>query len=625
MMAITFETETQRCCDIVMKGGVTSGVVYPLAICKLAQIYTIKSIGGTSVGAIAASLTAAAEYRRRKGVNGPGKGYEILSTLPAFFETDGNLRALFAADRPSAPLLAVALNFVGSAGIWTKAVGAIRSLLLAYWLVTITTIAALVGIAYILVTPKDASSNIHFAACAILLLLLGFPIVLGITYILHLLHCLNKYDFGWCHGHDAKRNEAFNVLAETCSVTLLNRYQTPPLTDWLEQLISQVAGRGRKDPPLTFRDLWESKNPSWLPNDGNGIDFRVITTCLTLGLPFELPFSENAPKIYFTKHEMSKFFGTVIVDHLINNSGGVIDGHKGLYAFPPPGDIPLVVAVRLSMSFPILFSAIPLWTFDRGRKQRLWFSDGGLSSNFPIHLFDSPLPRWPTFALDLLGGESHKGLPKTHYDAHAVFLESDVSGAVNLYNMERGGSRRNVMAYLLAIIDSMRTWQDTLLGTLPGNRGRTVGIRLGESEGGLNLNMNRKLITTLINLGDNAGDKLIEDFASSDDPNAWKTHRWTRYLATFGAASRWLKSLSRSYQPLHSSVVQASYEDVITGCWPLVESGGQAHDATACDALAATESVVNVKLSWSRDGRHDPKFEDIDVFPPADFRMRPGL
>ena len=26
----------RRLCDIVMKGGITSGVVYPLAICKLA-------------------------------------------------------------------------------------------------------------------------------------------------------------------------------------------------------------------------------------------------------------------------------------------------------------------------------------------------------------------------------------------------------------------------------------------------------------------------------------------------------------------------------------------------------------------------------------------------------------
>jgi len=33
--------------------------------------------------------------------------------------------------------------------------------------------------------------------------------------------------------------------------------------------------------------------------------------------------------------------------------------------------------------------------------EHCWFSDGGISSNFPVTLFDSPLPRWPTFAINL--------------------------------------------------------------------------------------------------------------------------------------------------------------------------------------------------------------------------------
>ena len=50
-----------------MQGGVTSGVVYPGLVCKLAEYYDFQSIGGTSAGAIAAALTAAAEYSRRAG------------------------------------------------------------------------------------------------------------------------------------------------------------------------------------------------------------------------------------------------------------------------------------------------------------------------------------------------------------------------------------------------------------------------------------------------------------------------------------------------------------------------------------------------------------------------------
>ena len=56
-----------RKCDIVMKGGITSGIVYPRAVTRLARDYRFQSIGGTSAGAIAAAVTAAAEYSRSRG------------------------------------------------------------------------------------------------------------------------------------------------------------------------------------------------------------------------------------------------------------------------------------------------------------------------------------------------------------------------------------------------------------------------------------------------------------------------------------------------------------------------------------------------------------------------------
>jgi predicted acylesterase/phospholipase RssA len=48
-------------CDLVMKGGITSGIVYPTLALTLARKYRFASIGGTSAGAIAAALCAAAE------------------------------------------------------------------------------------------------------------------------------------------------------------------------------------------------------------------------------------------------------------------------------------------------------------------------------------------------------------------------------------------------------------------------------------------------------------------------------------------------------------------------------------------------------------------------------------
>jgi predicted acylesterase/phospholipase RssA len=47
-------------CDLVMKGGVTSGVMYPLAVSELATTYRFRNIGGTSAGAISAGVISAA-------------------------------------------------------------------------------------------------------------------------------------------------------------------------------------------------------------------------------------------------------------------------------------------------------------------------------------------------------------------------------------------------------------------------------------------------------------------------------------------------------------------------------------------------------------------------------------
>src|SRR5213595_2982651 len=67
MMLDSDYTSANRKCDIVMKGGITSGIVYPRAVSRLAREYRFQSIGGTSAGAIAAALTAAAEYSRNRG------------------------------------------------------------------------------------------------------------------------------------------------------------------------------------------------------------------------------------------------------------------------------------------------------------------------------------------------------------------------------------------------------------------------------------------------------------------------------------------------------------------------------------------------------------------------------
>jgi len=62
-----------------------------------------------------------------------------------------------------------------------------------------------------------------------------------------------------------------------------------------------------------------------------------------------------------------------------------------------PDELEVAKAVRMSMSIPFFFEPVVL--------KGCYFVDGGLLSNFPIWLFDSPpgvAPEWPTFGVKLI-------------------------------------------------------------------------------------------------------------------------------------------------------------------------------------------------------------------------------
>src|SRR5258707_15374693 len=82
--------QPEKICDIVLKGGITSGVVYPLALVSLAEKYRFSNIGGTSAGAVAAVAAAAAGngpqteaagFDPPAGVSGEA-GLSLLSLFP---------------------------------------------------------------------------------------------------------------------------------------------------------------------------------------------------------------------------------------------------------------------------------------------------------------------------------------------------------------------------------------------------------------------------------------------------------------------------------------------------------------------------------------------------------------
>lgn len=605
----------KRFCDVVMKGGVTSGVVYPPAICCLASSYVLKNIGGTSVGAIAAAITAAAEYRRRS--TGSGEGYELLSKLPQFLTQKGTLQALFTADPGAKIFLNTALKFTGTAALWLKTLFAIVQ----FWWPTLVAGTALYWVLYyalFAIIGGADTVHLHWAAGALMLVLL-LPTA-AIVYFIACKRTLDRNDFGWAHGYHKSDDAKLRAISD---VTALKQSTTPRLIGWLDAFIQQAAGRTTAEDPLTFGDLWNAQDPEWYEEhrDGEyGIDFRMVTTCLTLGRPFEVPFDptepvglvpdpksetdssgQPRPDLYFKRADMERLFPKRIVAHLLQY-GAPHSVHTHYIRFPAAHAMPLIVAARLSMSFPVLFCAVKLYATDvHNVMQPVWFSDGGLTSNFPIHFFDSPLPRWPTFAIDLLPTDptaSHQNIKK--YRDGAVFLESqEQPGTVNPWN-RFGKGDGSTIGFLNAILDTARNWLDETSATLRGNASRTMGIRLRPTEGGINLGMPPGVIRDLLDLGQEAGDQLVTLFASGADTNAWQDQRWYRYRGAMGSLTRWLKGFGIGFAGLATDP-QMPYPALIM----------ERYDpARAPAAVAATASVSVLRDNWSKPIGVDPEFDD---------------
>src|SRR3954453_12291284 len=99
-------------CNLILKGGITSGVVYPRAVSELAQHFRLKQLGGASAGAIAASLAAAAEYRRATSAGRDDLGgFQRLAAMPAFLGE--KLLALFQPERGTEPLFDLLISLLG--------------------------------------------------------------------------------------------------------------------------------------------------------------------------------------------------------------------------------------------------------------------------------------------------------------------------------------------------------------------------------------------------------------------------------------------------------------------------------------------------------------------------------
>ena len=142
------EADDFKYCDVVMKGGITSGIVYPLAVSELAKEYRFKNIGGTSAGAIAAVITAAAEYGRRSG---NPDAFSIVASLPDQLGHNDLLVKLFQPSAKTARVFRTGVAVLNAKGNRAKFFAGATTLIGWFWV-----IAMLVVVAAMLLLPVFA-------------------------------------------------------------------------------------------------------------------------------------------------------------------------------------------------------------------------------------------------------------------------------------------------------------------------------------------------------------------------------------------------------------------------------------------------------------------------------------
>jgi hypothetical protein len=306
-------------------------------------------------------------------------------------------------------------------------------------------------------------------------------------------------------------------------------------TDWLARLIDEAAGLKQADRPLTFGDL--AAPPGGRPP----IQLAMMTTSLMEKRPYTLPFVADDRRFVFEKSEWQRIFPAAVMAFLIRECEPFTPpaGEAGeYYFFPDPPRLPLIVGARMSLSFPFLISGVPLWRRDftlledaeRNKLRRCFFSDGGLSSNFPIHFFDHLMPNSPTFAISL-----------DDYDAKRnrdnVWLPSSAGSGSQLPILPFSG----LGGFLMRLLMSAKDWQDNLQSTLPGYRERIAHVVLKPEEGGLNLAMSEAAIRKLVTYGKKAGETLRDDFDLDG-------HRWRRFLVAMARMEETLDEVAKAYE-----------------------------------------------------------------------------
>ncbi|GAW52582.1 MULTISPECIES: patatin-like phospholipase family protein [unclassified Nocardioides] len=371
---------------------------------------------------------------------------------------------------------------------------------------------------------------------------------------------------------------------------------------------------------------WHPPSPTLQAQSSNSqhrlVNLELVTTELVHGVPWRFPLTHEQlrtprglARLYVRRDDLEDVFPKSVVDALAHHpcsyrrardtETGAFLSVDDLYELPDMAHIPVIVATRMSLSFPVLFEAIRIYARVRGPGddphyirddygarlyrtidestgapismsfpneakgpeddhwvdppdgfelkggefiddtlwlEELWFTDGGVTSNFPVHFFDSTLPLWPTLGINL--GPHPRG--HGHQD---VWLPADNQSR----SMPPAPVKGPLTGFFGAIFNAARGWHDNYETSMPAFRGRVAWVRQRSSEGGTNLFMDPQVISSLALRGALAGRRLRRRF---EQDAYWFRHQWLRLRIS-------ADNLADQAQDLQTAMRHPHYENLL--------------------------------------------------------------
>jgi hypothetical protein len=512
--------------DMVMKGGITSGVVYPLAVCQLATTRAFRNVGGSSAGGIAAGMAAVAELARDDG------GFNRLAALPDdlgvnllnMFQPSPETKPLFdvlmaAQDQDHGPVVKYARlagKVIAGAWQWFAVVAGVSVFLM------------FLGVMVASGAPHDLGDwvSLFVGMLFVLIPVLALALVAAVVGLgVGSKKRLEANGYGLCRGS--------NGAAWPEAAPGPGPGGVEPFADWMHAKLNHIAGVDRGF-VLTLGHLAGKPDQDEIPDDAR-IRLEMMTTNVTFCRPERLPFKSNI--YFFCPTELRRYYPPPVVKHLIDHADPATktwhcpDHGDELLHLPRAGRLPVLVVMRMTLSFPALISAVPLFAIDFAAVKpgpvRCWFSDGGISSNFPIHFFDALWPKRPTFGISLAPYPPDRERKGVYFRGKSKAVVPRVRDTSTLFGF---GS---------AIADTLQNWSDEGQATLPGYRDRIVEVHHSEEEGGMNLNMSSEQIMSMCLRGYEAAVAL--------DGFDFEHHRKERYRLAMAQLDKAVRNMAGKY------------------------------------------------------------------------------